>query len=110
MALYMDTETMDQEVLLNINTSFCRREYCDQDEKTVRKLSQRELLKTLCWDGLLPELLPEICTKVNNRPLTLWELLETQHLFHLRFGNYSERLNSEFSLNPFLMMDALALN
>jgi len=111
MAPYMETETIDQEVLLNINTSFCKREYCERDEKDkAKKLSQRELLKTLCWDGFLPELLPEICIKENNKPLTLWELLETQQLLHLRFGNYQARLNGEFSLNPFLMMEALILN
>lgn len=107
----METDTMNQEVLLNINTSFCKREYCERDEKNnAKKLSPKEVLKNLCWDGVLPELLPEICTRVNNRQLTLWELLETQQLLHLRFGGYQEKLEAAFSLNPYLLMDAVYLN
>lgn len=107
----METETIDQEVLLNINTSFCKREYCERDEKNnAKKLSQVEVLKTLCWDGYLPELLPEICTKVNNKSLKLWELLHTEKLLHLRFGAYQEKPESAFSLNPYLMIDAMCLN
>jgi hypothetical protein len=107
----METDTMNQEVLLNINTSFFKREYYERDEKNnTKKLSQRELLKTLFWDGFLPELLPEICIKVNNKQLTLWELLETQQVLHLRFGGYQEKLEPAFSLNPYLLMDAIFLN
>ena len=107
----METDTMNQEVLLNINTSFCKREYCERNENNnTKKLSPTEVLKNLCWDGVLPEMLPEICTKVNNRQLTLWELLETQQLLHLRFGEYQEKLEAAFSLNPYLLMDAVYLN
>jgi hypothetical protein len=107
----METDTPNQEVLLNINTSFFKREYCEREEKNdIKKLSQRELLKTLCWDGFLPELLPEICARVNNKPVILWELLETQHLLHLRFGGYQEKLDRAFSLNPYLLLDVMPLN
>jgi hypothetical protein len=107
----MEADILHQEVLLNINTSFCRREYCERDEQdNAKKLSQRELLKTLCWNGCLPELLPEICASVNNKPLTLWELLETRQLLHLRFGDYQGKSDREFSLNPYLLMDAMSLN
>jgi hypothetical protein len=107
----MKNYTMNQEVLLNINTSFCKREYCERKENNhTKKLSPTETLKTLCWDGCLPEILPEICTKFNNKQLTLWELLETERALHLRFGGYQEILDGAFSLNPCLLTDAILLN
>ena len=107
----METDSTNQEVLLNINTSFCKREYCERYENNyTKKLSPTEVLKNLCWDGLLPELLPEICTKVDNKQLPLWELLETERLLHLRFGGYQEKLETAFSLNPYLLVDGISLN
>ena len=107
----METDILNREILLNINSSFFKRDYCEKDEKnSTKKLSKTEVLKTLCWDGFLPELLPEICSRVNNKPLTLWELLETQQLLHLRFGNYQEKLEEVFSLNPYLIADVYCLN
>jgi hypothetical protein len=107
----MKNFTMNQEVLLNINASFCKREYCEWDEKNdAKKISHTELLKTLCWDGYLQELLPEIFIKSNNRQLALWELLETSQLLHLRFGYYQYKPEGAFSLNPYLLMDTLSAN
>lgn len=107
----METGILNQEVLLNINSSFFKREYCEKDEKnSAKKLSKTEVLKTLCWDGFLPEILPEVCSRVNNKPLTLRELLETERLLHLRFGSYQEKLEGVFSLNPYLLADFLYLN
>lgn len=107
----METHILNQEVLLNINSSFFKREYCEKGDKdSTKKLSKTEVVKALCWDGFLPELLPEVCSRVNNKPLTLWELLETQRLLHLRFGNYQDKLEGTFSLNPYLLADFLYLN
>lgn len=107
----METDLLNQEILLNIHSSFFKKAYCEKDEKnSTKKLSKTEALKTLCWDGLLPELLPEICLRENSKPLTLWELLETQRLLHLRFGNYQEKLEGVFSLNPYLLQDVLCIN
>ncbi len=107
----METDSINQEVLLNINTSFCKREFCERNENNAaKKLSPTELLKNICWDGFLPELIPEIFTKINNKQLTLWELMETQQFLHLRFGAYGEKLEGAFSLNPYLLSDMMSPN
>jgi len=107
----MNNFTINQEILLNTNTSFCKRDYTEKElKKNAKRLSRREALKTLCWDGVLPELLPEICHISNNKPLTLWELLETENLLHLRLGEYQQKIEHEFSINAYLLADNLPLN
>lgn len=105
----METETAVQELLLNINSSFCRREWSEKQEQHTT-LSVTERLKTLCWDGMIPELLPEICIRHNNKPLILWEMMGLSSLLHLKMGGYKERLNPEYALHPYLVIDKAVLN
>ncbi|MFT3682664.1 MAG: hypothetical protein QM791_20575 [Ferruginibacter sp.] len=104
-----DDDTTNQEVLLNIHSSFCKRQWCEKNT-SQQPLSSTEQLKTICWDGMLPDLFPEICIKENNKPLVLWELLETEHLLHLRMGDYNEKLGGEESLHPYLLMSVVNYN
>lgn len=106
----METETAIQELLLNVNSSFCKREWCEKKDQQQKKLSTTERLKTLCWDGLLPDMLPEICLKENNRPLILWEMMGLNNILHLKMGGYSQRLNPVYALHPYLIMDNAGLN
>lgn len=105
-----DDDTTSQEVLLNINSSFCKRQWVEKKTSSQQSLSSKEQLKTICWDGMLPELFPEICVMEDNKPLVLWELLETEHLLHLRLGKYNERLNGEDALHPYLQMSVVNYN
>lgn len=107
----METETAIQELLLNVHSSFCKREWCEiKDEKQQKTQSSTERLKSLCWNGMIPELLPEICIKENNRPLILWEMMGLTNILHLKMGGYSERLNPVYALHPYLVMDNATLN
>jgi hypothetical protein len=85
----METDTTVQELLLNVNSSFCKREWSEKKDGKQQTLSATERLKTLCWDGMIPELLPEICVKQNNRPLILWEMMGLSNILHLKMGGYS---------------------
>lgn len=106
----METDTTVQELLLNVNSSFCKREWSEKKDQQQQTQSATERLKTLCWDGMIPELLPEICVKQNNRPLILWEMMGLSNILHLKMGGYSERLNPEYALHPYLIMDMTVLN
>jgi hypothetical protein len=106
----MEDDSSNQELLLNLHSDFCKRQWVKKDTAAQQPLSSTEQLKTICWDGLLPELFPEICIKEDNRPLVLWELLETTHLLHLRMGGYNEKLNGEDALHPYIMMGSAIYN
>ncbi len=107
----MKTSTTTQELLLNINSSFCKRQWSEKDGTKQQSLSATEQLKTICWDGLLPELLPEICEKENNKPLILWELMGMDHLLHLKMGGgFNEKLNPELALHPYIALNDMRNN
>ncbi len=105
----MNNSTTIQELLLNVNSSFCKREWCEKDGKQ-QTLPPAERLKTLCWDGLLPEILPEICLKENNKPLILWELMGMSNTLHLKLGGYNEQLNPELAVHPYFVLDYMCNN
>lgn len=101
----METDILNQEILLNINSSFCKREWCEKESSPNQQpLTQKERIKKMCWDGLLNELLPEIAIEVKNKPLVLWEVFETSQLLHLRLGQYENLSESVYSLNPYKIL------
>ncbi|RYY71703.1 MAG: hypothetical protein EOO13_02250 [Chitinophagaceae bacterium] len=97
---------LNQEILLNNSSSFFKRDYCEQNAKpAAKKLSQKEQIVNMCWNGLLPELLPEITDRSsNNKPLIIWEINETENLLDLRLGEQDQTLNDEFSINPYVYL------
>ena len=106
----METITITQELLLNVNSSFCRREWCEKKDGSPLPGAPAERLKTICWDGMLPNLLPEIYLKENNKPLILWEIMGTSNLLHLKLGGYQQRLNDVHALHPYIVMEYASLN
>ena len=97
---------LNQEILLNNSSSFFKRDYCEQYANNEdKKLSKREQLVNVCWNGLLPELLPEIAdTDSKNKPLAIWEINATQHMLDLRLGEFDQNLNDEHSINPYVIL------
>ncbi len=101
----METDILNQEILLNLNSSFCKREWCEKEASPNQQpLTQKERIKKMCWDGLLSEMLPEIAIQVNNKPLVLWEVFETSQLLHLRLGQYEDLSEAVYSLNPYKIL------
>ena len=102
----------NQEILLNAGSSFFKREYAEREQKqSSKKLSQKEQIAEMCWNGLLPDLLPEITDTGNNqKPLTIWEINATSHLVDLRLGEFNENLNDVFSLNPYVYLTLMEYN
>lgn len=108
----MKNITTNQEILLLPGTSFFKRDWCEKNNSThTNKLSQKEQLIQLCWNGMLPVLLPEINeTDVGEKPLTLWEINETRKLLDLRLGEFNQTLNDEWSINPYVYLVLAEMN
>lgn len=96
----------NREILLQTNSSFFKRDWCElNNNKNDKQLSQKEQLIQLCWNGMLKEMIPEICGPgAANKPLTLWEINESGKMLDLRFGDIDQELNDEWSINPYVFL------
>ena len=96
----------NHEILLNTGSSFFKKEYAVKEQNTAAKrLTQKEQVADMVWNGLLPSLLPEIAEQdADNQPLHIWEINTTQNLVDVRLGEQDENLNDEFSINPYVML------
>lgn len=93
-----------QEILLMTNTKFSAREYMIKEEENGQARSAKDKLADACWNGMLKEMLPEICLTQNNKPLTLWELGQGNNLFYLQLGEVDAAPDKIFTLNPYMFM------
>ena len=55
----MKNNSMLNEILIMTNTNFSAREWLQKNEVENKCRLEKEKLKQACWDGLVPELLPE---------------------------------------------------
>ncbi len=92
----------NQEMLLNMHARFFKQEICEKSSKSeIKKLSQPDLIAELCWNGLLPEMLPQISENgLDGLPLTLWEVEQGSNLLYLRLGEMRHSVNNPYSIHP----------
>ena len=98
--------TTNREILLLSSSRFFQRDWCALNSNTnTKKLSQKEQLIQLCWNGMLKEMIPEILeTQPGKKPLTLWEINESGNMLDLRYGDINEEMNDEWSINPYVFL------
>lgn len=92
-----------QEILIFTNTSFAQREFYPLTEQK-NTLSTREKFKNACWNGVIPELFPEICVKSNDPSIGLWEINDAESFLELQYGLMDERWEIGLALNPYLCL------
>ena len=98
--------TTNREILLLSSSRFFQRDWCALNSNTnTKKLSQKEQLIQLCWNGMLKEMIPEILeTQPGKKPLTLWEINESGNMLDLKYGDINEEMNDEWSINPYVFL------
>ncbi|MGC4038939.1 MAG: hypothetical protein QM764_23475 [Chitinophagaceae bacterium] len=98
----MKNKSTQQEVLLLTGTNFSNRQWCSNDESRSKKLSEEEQLEEACWNGLLPQLLPEIFTETKDASkLYLWQVKEAASFLELEMGEFPEEKDNYFSIDPY---------
>jgi hypothetical protein len=92
-----------QEVLLLTGTNFSSRQWSTKDETPSKKLTDEEKLEEACWNGLLPEMLPEIFadTITPEKKLYLWQIKEGASFLEVEMGEYPEAKDNYFSIDPY---------
>ena len=106
----METKSTQQEILLFTNTSFSLRQLSGNGPSADKHLTTREMLEEACWNGLIWEILPEICEKPNDLSLTLWEINVANSFFDLKFSEFPEEVENKHSLDPYKFIQELYLN
>ncbi|MDQ6763658.1 MAG: hypothetical protein M3015_13650 [Bacteroidota bacterium] len=108
----MKTNSTQKEILLITGTSFSSRQFCEtMDGISYNHLTEKEKLEVACWNGLLPEMLPEVFEQYPvNKKLYLWEIKEGTSFIDLELGETHLKLDEQFSIDPysFLPMQVLS--
>ena len=103
----MDTDIIQQEVLLVTGTTFSQRQLCDRDGKNENNnLPEGEKLEKALWDGMLDDLLPEIVT---NKKLHIWQIWDTEFSLQIELSEYPSR-EKRFSINPYYFLRTIGYN
>ncbi len=102
----MKKQTTNREILLLSGSSYFQRDWCEINPVVNdKKLSQKEQLIKLCWNGMLKEMIPEIFeAESGKKPLTLWEINESGNMLDLRYGDIDVEMNDEWSINPYVFL------
>ena len=103
----MNTDILQQEILLLTGTSFSQRQLSETDARDANNsLSEGEKLEQACWNGLLDELLPEIIT---NRRLFLWKIGDSDFSLQIELSEYPSR-EKTMSINPYYFLRRIVHN
>lgn len=102
---------LQQEILLMTGTSFSSRLYC-QDIGTINKIyTETEHLQEACWNGLLPEMLPEICEwAFQNKTLYLWQVKENRSCIEIDIAEAPSMMERDFSIDPYAFLSVKFMN
>ncbi len=103
----MKTNSTQQEVLLMTGTSFSSRQWCEKTDQGQNNFTNKEQLQNACWNGLLQEMLPEICKPTaENKNLYLWQITEAKSFIDLELGEVPEEIEKNHSINPYSFLPA----
>ncbi len=108
----METNFTQQEILIVTGTSFSSREFAEtSDGINYNHLTEKEKLEVACWNGLLPEMLPEVFDQhLLNKKLYLWEIREGASFIELEMGEIDMEVEKEFSIDPYAFLQMKSLS
>lgn len=107
----MKTKSTQQEILLVTGTKFSQREWAEKLVEDKNKLSANEQLEDACWNGMLDEMLPEIIEKdADGKKLYLWHIRQCKSFLEIELSDFSQVVEREFSIDPYLFVSSQLLN
>ncbi len=108
----MKANSTQMEILILTGTTFSAGQFSDKNEAASKPgRTQKEILTEACWNGLLPEILPEICDQIPaGKKIYLWEIKEADAFIELELGEFQENKDNYFSINPYAFIPAQPLS
>jgi hypothetical protein len=92
--------TSTQEILLLTGTHFSSRHFFEKSDNQ-NLLTEREQLEEACWNGLLKEMLPEICEQDNANKLYMWQVWKTNSFIEIELAEIPEEKDKYYSIDPY---------
>ena len=107
----MKANSTQQEILIMTGTNFSHRQWSEKEDTANNNLSDKEQLEQACWNGLLQEMLPELCEKPGkNKKLWLWQIKEATSFLELELGEFPETKDNYFSIDPYSFLSTKSYN
>ena len=108
----METNSTQQEILLMTDTTFSHMPWSKKDDSdNQNNLTEKEQLEEACWNGLLQEMLPEICEHAGNgKNLYLWQIREAASFLEIEMGETLAEKENYFSIDPYSFLPAKSSN
>lgn len=102
----METNAVQQEVLVIKNTSFSQRQLFEKNTLGNRQeLSYDEQLEAACWNGWLDAMMPEIIdTTAAGKSLYLWQILQARSFLNIELCEYPQKIDVQYSINPYAVL------
>jgi hypothetical protein len=101
-------KTIQQQIILFTGTHFSSRQ-CFQGKNREGNFSEADELQDACWNGLLKEMLPEIC-ETDNKDLFLWQIKENKTSVDIEIGELPAEVDEFSSIDPYAFMETFSLN
>jgi hypothetical protein len=99
---------IQQEILLITGTKFSSRQCWQKMDNNQSLASEADQLQDACWNGLLNEMLPEICG--TDKDIFLWQIRENKCGLEIELGELPSEMDSYFSIDPYLLLESQYMN
>lgn len=107
----MNTLLHQKEILLVTNASFFWKNLIKTTAaETDHHPTQKEKLMDACWNGLMPEILPECFDQDADNALKIWTISDTNAFINLNYWDGEEPSEQEFAVNPYIFMEIKDFN
>lgn len=80
-----------------------------KETEEAKGLTEKQRLEQACWNGLLCEMLPEVCEKTD-RVMYLWRIKEGASFIDLEFGESPMAIEAESSIDPYAFLPLQIVN
>ena len=99
---------IQQEILLVTGTKFSSRQCWQKIDNNQRTDSEADQLQDACWNGLLKEMLPEICE--SDKDIFLWQIRENKCGLEIELGELPSEVDSYYSIDPHIFLESQCMN
>lgn len=107
----MDATSTQQEILLITGNRFAEREWAEKIKDDKNKLTPIEQLEEACWNGLLPDMLPELFEeKAVDKKLFLLRIKHCRSFLEIDLGENFETVQTDTSIDPYIFVAGLILS